>query len=64
MAEQLRYMMKAAERPNVAVQVLPLGATEWHPAHAGIVLAVRVRRPGSDRSPGALPDGLIESELL
>jgi hypothetical protein len=35
MAEQLRYLMKAAERPSVTVQVLPFGATEWHPAHAG-----------------------------
>lgn len=38
MAEQLRYMMRAAERPNVTVQVLPFGATEWHPAHAGSFL--------------------------
>ncbi|TDD93082.1 XRE family transcriptional regulator [Saccharopolyspora karakumensis] len=35
MGEQLRYLMKVAERPGVTVQVLPFGATDWHPAHAG-----------------------------
>ena len=32
MAEQLRYMVKAAERPNVTVRVIPFE----HGAHAGL----------------------------
>ncbi|SDO95664.1 Helix-turn-helix domain-containing protein [Actinopolyspora xinjiangensis] len=35
MAEQLRYLLKMADRGNVTIQVLPAGADTWHPAHAG-----------------------------
>ncbi|WP_017973270.1 helix-turn-helix domain-containing protein [Actinopolyspora halophila] len=35
MAEQLRHLLKMADRDNVTIQVLAAGATTWHPAHAG-----------------------------
>ncbi|KAA5830207.1 helix-turn-helix transcriptional regulator [Saccharopolyspora hirsuta] len=35
MADQLRYLAKVSKRSNVTIQVLPAGATTWHPAHAG-----------------------------
>lgn len=35
MAEQLHRIAKLAERPNIAVQVIPSGVESAHPAHAG-----------------------------
>lgn len=35
MAEQLRHLLKVAEKDNVVLQVLEAGASEWNPAHAG-----------------------------
>ncbi|MER5394889.1 helix-turn-helix transcriptional regulator [Saccharopolyspora sp. NPDC002686] len=35
MADQLRYLIKMSKRENVTIQIMPSGATAWHPAHAG-----------------------------
>lgn len=35
MAEQLRYLLSVGERSMMTVQVLPLGTSAWHAAHAG-----------------------------
>lgn len=38
MAEQLRYLLKASERPAVTVRVLPFSTSAYHAAHAGSFL--------------------------
>ncbi|SFO68591.1 hypothetical protein SAMN05421805_121104 [Saccharopolyspora antimicrobica] len=35
MADQLRFVRKMSELPNVTIQVLPASSGRWHPAHAG-----------------------------
>jgi transcriptional regulator with XRE-family HTH domain len=35
MADQLRYLLQAAELPTVTLQVIPIGAGGWHPGLAG-----------------------------
>ncbi|GGI98438.1 transcriptional regulator [Saccharopolyspora subtropica] len=47
MADQLRYLLKMSRRDNVTIQILPSGATSWHPAHAGsfIVFEFDDQRP-------------------
>ena len=53
MAEQLRYLLSVGER-SMTVQVLPLGTSAWHAAHAGPFLLLEFADQNPHRASGAL----------